>query len=622
MDVFFPYEKKRLGQDSFMVALQEGIVSGRGCVVHAPTGLGKTVSALAPLLPLVIEKKLTIFFLTSRHTQHHIVTETLQLMKEKFSKDIVATSIIGKKHMCALENVDVLPSSDFHEYCKSLCGDGKCSFFENSGKSNVKFRVCVDESSRESPLSAEDVVSRGKSAEVCPYELAMSVGEKAHVIVCDYYYLLHSAIRQGFLSKLKKSLEDAIIIFDEGHNVPQRARELLSDKLTSVTLMRAIKECKKFGVENSISLLVELQDALNKLGASLKKDEERRVSMNSFFDAVNRIKPYDDIIAELEEVGTRLLEEQKQSSVMAVARFLSVWKGNDEGFVRLVSLRETRFGPAINVVYRCLDPSLVTREVIEQAKLSVVMSGTLTPVEMYRDVLGFPKNAFVEEFASPFPHENRLALIVPKTTTKFTKRSPEMFERIARVCADVVNAVPGNGAVFFPSYVLLREVNVFLQFLVKKTMYVEEPGLSSEDRKLLLDKFRNETRAVLLGVASGSFGEGIDLPGVLDSVVVVGLPLGKPDIETQELIKFYDKKFGKGWDYGYTMPAIAKTLQNAGRCIRSETDRGVLVFLDERFAWPQYLRCFPTDWKLKITQNYVAEIEKFFSAPNPTPKNV
>jgi len=103
------------------------------------------------------------------------------------------------------------------------------------------------------------------------------------------------------------------------------------------------------------------------------------------------------------------------------------------------------------------------------------------------------------------------------------------------------------------------------------------------------------------------------LPGdYLKAVVIVGLPLSPPDVETKALIEYYNKKYGRGMDYAYIFPAITKCMQGAGRCIRSETDEGVVIFLDERFAWPQYSRCFPPDYNLKITRNYAEEIKKFF----------
>ena len=143
---------------------------------------------------------------------------------------------------------------------------------------------------------------------------------------------------------------------------------------------------------------------------------------------------------------------------------------------------------------------------------------------------------------------------------------------------------------------------------------IEKQRLSKDEKESILEKFKRnkEEGSVLLAVSSGSFGEGIDLPGdFLKAVVIVGLPLEKPDLETKELIDYYEDKFGRGFEYGYIFPAITKCLQNAGRCIRSETDKGVIVFLDERYAWPNYKKCF-ADTDIKITTNYEKEIKEFF----------
>ncbi len=242
------------------------------------------------------------------------------------------------------------------------------------------------------------------------------------------------------------------------------------------------------------------------------------------------------------------------------------------------------------------------------------MSGTLTPTEMYKDLLGF-ENVTERVFKSPFPEENRLSLIVPKTTTKFTARNEEQYRKIAKEVVDITNIVPGNSVVFFPSYFIRDQVVKHFTSETNKTTFLETPEMNKQEKTELLERFKQYAKsgAVLLGTSSGNFSEGVDLLGdLLKCVIVVGLPLQQPDLETQEAIKYYDKKFGKGWDYGYLFPAFNKVLQSAGRCIRSETDRGIIVFLDERYVWPNYIRCFPEDLNLQIKEDYLEEIKDFF----------
>ncbi|MDP2909069.1 MAG: helicase C-terminal domain-containing protein, partial [Nanoarchaeota archaeon] len=266
----------------------------------------------------------------------------------------------------------------------------------------------------------------------------------------------------------------------------------------------------------------------------------------------------------------------------------------------------------ITLSYRCLDPSMILKPISEEARI-ICMSGTLMPTQMYKDLFGF--EAETKEYNDPFPKQNRLNIIVPKTTTKFTQRDPEMWQKIAVVTSKMINAIPGNSAVFFPSYYILERVNDYLRTLCEKTTFIEHPNMSKEERDMLLEKYKTykDQGAVLLGCSSGSFGEGIDLPGdYLKAVVIVGLPLSKPDLETKQLIDYYDQRFGKGWDYGYIYPALLKVIQNAGRCIRSEKDKGIRIFLDERYQWQNYYRCFPKDWQIKTTRTPMSMIEEFF----------
>lgn len=610
--ILFPHDKIRAPQEEFIKEVQSALEQKRSLLVHAPTGLGKTAAALCPALAFAQQKKLTVFFLTSRQTQHKIVIDTLRAIKEKYGTTSLSTSVIGKKSMCLQPNVELMRSSDFTEYCKYLREENKCDYYANvRTKPTPEAGLALNELTKTAPSTSEQVIQRCSQSGLCPYEISLQLAEHSDVIISDYYYLFNPSIRNSFLAKIKKKLEEAIIIIDEGHNLPARLRELLTKKISNLSIKRAIKEAKTLNKEELVEKLAELQAIMNKLSKNLPAYGETKIEQAQFTEEVEKICKYDDFIDELEENAEQTRDEQKHSSLGAIAEFLKSWPSKEQGFCRILKSE----GQILTLSHKCLDPAVASKDVLSCAYSTILMSGTLTPTFMYKDLLGFSDKNVQKEYQSPFPEQNKLAIIIPKTTTKYSERNEAQFSAIATVCAEIVNNVPGSCAIFFPSYNLRDSINQSFQELCEKTVLLEQPGLSKEAKQELLDKLKKygSRGAVLMGTAAGSFGEGIDLPGVLKAVIVVGLPLDKPSLETQELIKYYDERFGKGWDYGYTLPALTKCMQNAGRCIRSENDKGAIIFLDQRYTQHTYVKCFPTDWQLKITLDYLRLIKEFFA---------
>jgi len=602
---FFPHENIRDSQHAFMNIITENLEKKKSILIHAPTGIGKTAAVIAPVLEFALKNKLDVFFLTSRHSQHLIAVETLKKIKNK-GHDFKAADIIGKKWIC-LQDVEKLHSSEFADYCKSLRENNHCSFYENTkdnGSLSVNAKLALEKIDK--PMHIEEISEICKELKVCPYEILINLSKEANFIITDYFYIFDDMIRTNFFRKTDKELSKSIIIVDEAHNLGERVRDLMSSRISTFSLQKASDEASKFGYQKLAVSLAKINQILKELSDA----NEKKISKYDFKDRMS-FYDYNELIKDLNKAADDVREKQKNSFMGSIARFLYLWNGEDEGFTRIIVKGTYKGRPTITLSYICLDPSLATQHVIEDSYSTVIMSGTLTPTSMYREILGFPDDAVEAEFKSPFPAENRMNIIVPETTTKYSSRSEKQYEDIAEKCNQISKIIPGNIALFFPSYDMMEKIERYLD--LGRSIFMEEKGMKKHEKTKFLEKFKKTLNGAMLAVVGGSFSEGIDLPGILKCVVVIGLPLQPPDLETKEMINYYDHKFGKGWDYGYIFPAMNKVMQAAGRCIRNEKDRAVRIFLDERYTNSQYLRFFPKDWDIQILKNWEDEIINFFS---------
>ena len=611
MKDLFPFENVRDKQIQLKEGVEEALENGKNVLTHAPTGLGKTAATLAPALAYALENDKTVFFVTPRHSQHEIAVETLKEIKEKHRISFKAADVIGKKWMCEGEGVSVYNEGEEEE--------PDCPRHDNTYDDNHQ----LTKMARSKLSEVKNLVLRAgelkrKCKKVCPYEISMHLAAESDVIIGDYFHVFHPGVRDAIFSKSNSTLEDCIIIVDEGHNLPGRTRSLNSATITRKMVKDASKEASKIGYYPEEGKLDQLAEILQKMRRNdLGMEKEVPVKKKDFKDMVENITDYKEFIGDLETVAKEVREDMdEESDCEAVANFLEKWDGKDHGFARILSRKTTSSNKEmIRLSYRCLDPQYSTAKPLNRSHTSIVMSGTLTPLDMYMDILGFEEEETEAlEFGSPFPEENKLNLVVDKVTTRYKERDEKEFQKIAWYVLKSAEEVEGNVGVFFPSYDFRDKIHEKIKDRLDRPLFLEDRRMDKEEKKKFLEKFGEKTDqgAVLLGVIGGSFGEGVDYPGdLMTGVFVVGVPLQKPDLEVQSLIEFYDSKFGNGWDYGYNFPAINRALQAAGRCIRSKNDRGVVMFLDKRYSWNKYRKALNSE-DYVVTSAPWKEIERFF----------
>jgi len=612
---FFPYDVIRPEQDKLLADIKEAIKAKKNIIAHAPTGLGKTSAALAPAIEYAVKNNLTVFFLTSRNTQHTLVIETLREINKK--QNVLAVDFIGKKGMCPqMKNYDPR-TINFAEFCKNQKKNGDCKPYKNTCEKadyTKKADIFVEELIKKGPLNVEEVVDLC-SDQFCAYEIAMRLAQHATVIVADYYHLFSPKVRKIFLTKIKKDIKKSIVIVDEAHNLPDRVRNLLTSKLNTIAVLKLADTIDSHG-----AALRNIAEQLSYFVKTLKGAKELKVEKKDFVALVEESAEcrYSQFIETLKKTSEEVEDPDDSDDLTKFIYFLENWNGGDEEFVRVLKSEKTRGGrPFASLEYSCLHPGTLSGGLLGTVYSAILMSGTLVPTEMYRDVLGLNKDTILKIYPNPFPSLNRHIMISPTITTKYEERNEAMFKKIAVACAQLINTVKGNSAVFFSSYNILSQTIMYLNGICDKKLFVETRGMTKEERGNLISDFKQNLVAgggAIIGVQGANFSEGIDLPGdLLKAVAIVGVPFAPPGLRQKAVIDYYEQKFGKGWDYGYIFPAMNKALQAAGRCIRSETDRGVIAFLDKRFAWSKYASVIPPDWNIDITNNFREKVEKFFS---------
>lgn len=606
MDLF-PFDTPRDMQTEMIEVVEEAIENEGSATIHAPTGLGKTAAALTPAIEKAIEEEKKVFFLTPRHSQHQIALETVRNINEKHGKKITSTDLIGKSHLCEAQNV--MKDEDEPD-----CPRHDATFDDNHQLTDQAMKRVREVRSKN--LSAEEV--KKICHKVCAYQVQMHSLEHSKLIVADYFHIFHPGVRDVVLEKSDIDLSDAIIIVDEAHNLPSRTRSLYSATLKDSLVKNAVSEAGKHQFHDEQQHLQQLKRKFQRLVQDKlsSQNPEQRVEKSDFTDIVDSFRDYEDFIVDLEKAGEEIESRQdKRSKVLQIAEFMDSWNGKDEGFSRI--LQRTNYGE-VHLKYSCLNPEATTRTPIKKSYSTVLMSGTLTPTDMYNDLLGIDEEKNVtKEFKSPFPSENKTELVIPTLTTKYSERDESMTQKYAWYLSKSLEEIPGNAAAFFPSYSYMEDVKDQLKMHTDRRIFVEKPQMDKEEKQKTLDRFKDrkdEGDAVLLGVTAGSFGEGIDFPGeILKAVFIIGLPLQRPDLETKDLINFLDEKYGKGWEYGYTYPAINRAVQAAGRCIRSKTDEGAIIFMDKRYNWSNYRKTLPKDINLKETRAPWKELGEFFN---------
>ena len=592
----FPY---REGQRDLVASVYRTILRKKKLFIQAPTGVGKTMATVFPAVRAVGEglgEK--IFYLTAKTIMRTVAEQAFSLLKEKglLYKTITLTA---KEKICFCEEAECNP--DACPYAKGhfdRVNDAVFDLITHSGD-----------------WSREVLEEQAKKYMVCPFEMSLDVSNWADAVICDYNYAFDpQAHIKRFFSESGK--EEYLFLIDEAHNLVERGREMYSASLYKEDLL----EVRKLVKAEDPKLAKRLSEC-NQQFLELKRECEHYQILKSVSHIALKLM---NVLSKLEDYLEECKDAEKKKRVLdfyfAVRSFLNIHDIMDENYVIFSEMMEDgRF----QIKLFCVNPAVNLQNYLEQGNSTIFFSATLLPVHYYKKLLSVEKDDYAVYAHSSFPQENKFLFIGTDVSTRYTRRGESTYQRFARYIAVMAEQKKGNYMAFFPSYRFLEEVHTcFLECVdhevdsICQVSYMDE-----EQREEFLEEFEQEREKSLVAfcVMGGIFSEGIDLTDdKLIGAVIAGTGLPQVCTEREILKQYFNVADMDGFDYAYLYPGMNKVLQSAGRVIRTESDRGVILVLDDRFREMRYREVFPREWQqyqLGSVKNLEQEIRTFWESP-------
>ena len=606
----FPYPYRE-GQKDLAAAVYRTIWHGKKLFIQAPTGVGKTLSTVFQAVQAVgQELGDKIFYLTAKTITRTVAEEAFSLLKKQGLHYKVLT-LTAKEKICFCEEPDCNP-----EKCPYARGH-----FDRVNDAVYELLTSYEENSAN--YSRERIMEQAEKWKVCPFEMALDVSLWSDAIICDYNYVFdpQAKLKRFFAEGVKG---DYLFLIDEAHNLVERGREMYSATLYKEDFL----EVKRFLKPFSRKAVAALERG-NKYLLEWKREcgEYTLLSnIDSFaLNLFNVSHALEQLLEDRESVMNRPstdseIEEGKKKTLdfyFQVRAFLEIYEELDDSYEIYVQHdREGRFALKLY----CIHTADKIGQCLEKGRASILFSATLLPVQYYMELLSGKPEDYAVYAKSTFDPAKKKVLLGLDVSTKYTRRTPAEYQKIASYIRQITDSRQGNYLVFFPSYKMMTDVREYFEAEVQDDTEILEQSMhmSEAQREEFLEQFQERESGTLIGfcVMGGIFGEGIDLKkDRLIGAIVVGPGLPQVCNEREILKQYYDRRDMDGFDHAYRYPGMNKVMQSAGRVIRTDEDTGVIVLLDERFGQAQYRSSFPREWADYETctlRNVKEKLERFW----------
>ena len=590
----FPFEYRK-GQRKMVSGIYHAISKKEQIFIQAPTGVGKTMSAVFPAVRAIGQGMAeTVFYLTARTITRTVAQDAFEILRDRGLLFKVVT-ITAKEKLCFCD--------------KPECDPEKCPYAKGHYDriNDAVYELWTTEQS----FDRETLLRHAQKWQVCPFELSLDLAVWMDGVICDYNYVFDPNV---YLKRFfgENVSGNYLFLIDEAHNLVDRGREMYS---ASISLDDVI-ETRKFVKPYSQKLWKKLGKVKKQMEELKQNCGEWKVQENAGVLPISLLSVQGEMDQLLEEPPAQEVVDGILDFYFAVRNFLNISELVDDNYVVYAAFDDNgRF----YLKLFCVNPAENLQKYLDKGNSTVFFSATLLPLQYYRKMLSTRSENFGMYVESPFEQKKRCLMICRDVSSKYTRRGYEEYRKIAEYIARMSWQKKGNYMVFFPSYRLMEDVYQVYQdeFSVSWVRCISQHASMTElEREEFLEEFTEETEETLVGfcVMGGIFSEGIDLIGDrLIGAAVVGTGLPQVNCEREILKGYYDEKGEQGFDYAYRYPGMNKVLQAAGRVIRTKEDTGAILLMDERFLNRDYRNLFPREWNDACTCT-LGNVEKHLQA--------
>ncbi len=589
----FPYEHIRDGQREFIRTAYKTLARGGRLYASAPTGTGKTVSVMYPALKALGDERYDkVFYLTPKTTTARAARECIELLASKGA--VIRAIMLSSKERCCERGL--ICRDD-----RRLCEGARCNRLPDAVMKLYDMGISV--------IGGKEIGDVGREYGICPYELQLAYSELCDVVICDINYLFDPKV---YIRRYFTEGGRFAFLIDEAHNLPDRAREMYSATLSTNELREVLLDGRIGEHSSLISILSQGRDSLDELLRPYLREELRENADGILSGAVSLSEPPSELYNIVEEMTVKVegvlykLGADKNTSGDTVSLVKDLYyklkKVNDTLQIFDDHFKCFVFQDGENIHFKlfCLDTGGVISDRLDKGYSAVFFSATLEPIGYFKTLLGADGASDELAASSPFDPSQLSVSIVDKISTRHSERE-RTLGAVCRTIAATMSARRGNYMIFSPSFEYSEALyKAFSAKYPKIRALCQTRSMTDAERKAFLDAFESDDTSYLVGfcVLGGIYSEGIDLAGdSLIGAVVVGIGMPSLSYEREAMSDYFEDRYEQGKQYAYIYPGMNRVFQAAGRVIRREEDRGVIVLIDDRFADPIYKKSIPSLWK-------------------------